>query len=55
MAAAIGQALTAAGFDVTCGILYAGKAGRGSLVYDWMEPFRPKVDRLVLDFLSRAA
>ncbi len=45
------RALAAYGFDATCGILHSSKGYRDSLVYDLMEPFRPIVDALVLDFL----
>lgn len=44
-------ALAAYGFDATCGILHSSKGYRDSLVYDLMEPYRPIVDALVLDFL----
>lgn len=47
------QALVAAGFDVTCGILHADKDGRDSLVYDLMELFRAQVDALVLVFVQQ--
>jgi CRISP-associated protein Cas1 len=44
--AAIGQ-----GLDPTIGYLHARRPGRMALVYDLMEPFRPQVDALVLNFL----
>jgi CRISPR-associated endonuclease Cas1 len=47
------QALTAEGFDLSCGFLHADKQYRDSLVYDLMELFRPAVDALVLGFLDR--
>jgi CRISPR-associated endonuclease Cas1 len=47
------QALTAEGFDLSCGFLHADKQYRDSLVYDLMELFRPAVDALVLAFLDR--
>jgi len=47
------QALAGAGFDLACGFLHGDKDGRGSLIYDLMEPFRPHVDSLVLSFIER--
>jgi CRISPR-associated protein Cas1 len=47
------QALTAEGFDLSCGFLHADKQFRDSLVYDLMELLRPAVDALVLTFLNR--
>lgn len=47
------QALAGVGFDLMCGFLHADKDGRGSLIYDLMEPFRPHVDSLVLAFIAR--
>ena len=47
------QALTAEGFDLSCGFLHADKQHRDSLVYDLMELYRPAVDALVLTFLGR--
>jgi CRISPR-associated protein Cas1 len=47
------QALTAEGFDLSCGFLHADKQFRDSLVYDLMELYRPAVDALVLAFLDR--
>src|SRR5437588_6212059 len=47
------QALTAEGFDLSCGFLHADKQYRDSLVYDLMELFRPAVDALVLVLLAR--
>jgi CRISP-associated protein Cas1 len=44
--AAIGQ-----GLDPTTGYLHARHPGRLALVYDLMEPFRPQMDALVLNFL----
>lgn len=46
------QALAAFGFDVSCGVLHADRYRRHSLVYDLMEPFRPTVDRMILDMVS---
>jgi CRISP-associated protein Cas1 len=39
------------GLDPTIGYLHACRPGRAALVYDLMEPLRPLVDRLVLDFV----
>jgi CRISPR-associated protein Cas1 len=47
------QALSAEGFDLSCGFLHADKQHRDSLVYDLMELYRPVVDALVLGFLDR--
>jgi CRISPR/Cas system-associated endonuclease Cas1 len=47
------QALTAEGFDLSCGFLHADKQYRDSLVHDLMELYRPAVDALVLTFLDR--
>ncbi len=44
-------ATVAAGFDTGIGYLHACRPGRSALVYDLMEPLRPRVDRLVLDFI----
>ncbi len=38
------------GLDPTIGYLHACRPGRVALVYDLMEPLRPRVDQLVLDF-----
>jgi CRISP-associated protein Cas1 len=38
------------GLDPTIGYLHACRPGRVALAYDLMEPVRPLVDRLVLDF-----
>lgn len=43
-------ATVAAGLDPTIGYLHVCRPGRVALVYDLMEPLRPQVDRLVLDF-----
>lgn len=45
-------AAIAAGLDPTLGYLHACRPGRAALVYDLMEPLRPQVDRLVLDFVQ---
>ena len=39
------------GLDPTTGYLHAVRPGRMALVYDLMEPLRPRVDRSVLDFV----
>ena len=44
-------ALVAAGLDPEVGFLHVNRPGRLSLVYDAMEPLRPVVDRMVLDFI----
>ncbi len=44
-------ATVSAGLDPTIGYLHTCRPGRPALVYDLMEPLRPQVDRLVLDFL----
>ncbi len=46
-------AAVAAGLDPSIGYLHACRPGRVALVYDLMEPLRPRVDRLVLDFVHR--
>ena len=43
-------ATVAAGLDPTIGYLHTCRPGRMALVYDLMEPLRPKVDRVVLGF-----
>jgi CRISP-associated protein Cas1 len=47
------QALTANGFDLSCGLLHSDRAGRDSLVYDLMECERGAVDSLVLALIGR--
>jgi CRISPR-associated protein Cas1 len=44
-------ATVAQGFDPTIGFLHTIRRGWVALVYDLMEPLRPRVDRLVLGFL----
>jgi CRISP-associated protein Cas1 len=39
------------GLDPTIGYLHTCRPGRAALVYDLMEPLRPRVDRRVLDFI----
>ena len=40
------------GLDPTVGYLHACRPARVALVYDLMEPLRPRMDRSVLDFLQ---
>jgi len=44
-------AAVAAGLDPTVGYMHARHPGRLALVYDLMEPLRPKVDEMVLQFV----
>jgi CRISP-associated protein Cas1 len=39
-----------AGLDPTIGYLHDCRPGRLALVFDLMEPLRPKVDQMILDF-----
>jgi CRISP-associated protein Cas1 len=39
------------GLDLMVGYLHVCRPGRVALVYDLMEPLRPRVDRLVLHFV----
>jgi len=39
------------GLDPTIGYLHACRPGKAALVYDLMEPLRPRVDHLVLGFV----
>jgi CRISP-associated protein Cas1 len=41
------------GYDPTIGIMHEGSDGSSKLIFDLMEPERPKVDRSVLDFVKR--
>ncbi len=45
------MATVSAGLDPAIGYLHTCRPGRLALVYDLMEPLRPRVDRLILDFL----
>lgn len=40
------------GLDPSIGFLHANHPGRAALVFDLMEPLRPKVDRAVLEFVK---
>jgi CRISPR/Cas system-associated endonuclease Cas1 len=40
------------GYDPTIGIVHDGRDGSSKFVFDLKEPERPKVDRLVLDFVK---
>jgi CRISP-associated protein Cas1 len=42
----------AAGLDPTIGALHGNAGGEYGLVYDFMEPLRPVVDRKVLEFVQ---
>jgi CRISPR/Cas system-associated endonuclease Cas1 len=44
-----------AGLDPAIGYLHVCQPGRQALVCDLMEPYRPEVDRAVLDFIRRQA
>jgi CRISPR associated protein Cas1 len=41
------------GYGPTIGIMHEGSDGWSKLIFDLMEPQRPKVDRAVLDFVKR--
>ena len=40
------------GYDPTIGIMHHGRREKSAYVFDIMEPERPKVDRLILNFLA---
>jgi CRISP-associated protein Cas1 len=40
------------GYDPTIGIMHEGSDGSSKLIFDLMEPERPMVDRMVLDFVK---
>ena len=42
----------AEGYDPTIGIMHEGRDGSSKLVFDLIEPERPKVDRAVLEFVK---
>ncbi|MDR5726523.1 MAG: CRISPR-associated endonuclease Cas1 [Terriglobia bacterium] len=42
--------VAAAGFDLSIGIAHSGRRNSKALVYDFMEPMRPLVDRKILEF-----
>lgn len=44
-------ATVAQGLDPAVGYLHTCRPGRATLVYDLMEPLRPQMDRLLLDFV----
>jgi CRISPR-associated protein Cas1 len=46
-------AINIAGLDPGCGYLHSDKHGRNSLVYDLMEPYRARIDLLVLSLFSK--
>ena len=46
-------AINASGLDPACGYLHVDRIGRNSLVFDLMEPHRPRVDRLVLSLFEK--
>ena len=48
-------AIAESGLDPTMGYLHVCQPGRQALVYDLIEPYRPQVDRQVLDFVRSDA
>jgi CRISPR-associated endonuclease Cas1 len=42
----------AEGYDPTIGIMHEGNNGSAAFIFDLIEPFRPKVDRSVLEFIK---
>jgi CRISP-associated protein Cas1 len=40
------------GYDPTIGVMHEGSDGSSKLIFDLMEPERPKVDRAVLEFVK---
>ncbi len=45
-------AVRAASLEPSLGVLHEDRDGRPSLIYDLMEPLRPKVDRLILEMIT---
>jgi CRISP-associated protein Cas1 len=45
-------AAIAEGYDPTIGIMHEGNNGSAAFIFDLMEPFRPLVDRNVLEFIK---
>ena len=41
-----------AGYDPTIGIMHHGRRGKPAYVFDLLEPERPKLDAVVLDFVQ---
>jgi len=44
--------LVSEGYDPTLGIMHERREGSSALVFDMMEPERPKVDRRILEFVK---
>ena len=42
----------AEGYDPTIGIMHEARDGSSAFIFDLMEPKRPKVDRIVLEFIK---
>jgi CRISP-associated protein Cas1 len=40
------------GYDPATGIMHEGSGGSSKFMFDLMEPERPKVDQIVLDFVK---
>lgn len=52
-AAEVMVAIRAEGLEPSLGFLHADRDGRASLVYDLIEPLRPRVDRLLLERVAK--